>query len=67
MRIVDERRLIVRKKEAAEANEWFRSKDIQSFVDYDTSVYIVVGDGFEIQISPAETSYRAELFRNNKE
>ena len=61
------RTLIEQKQEAVEANEWFKSEDIQSFIDDDTSVYVVVGDGFEIQISPAEISYRAELFRNNKD
>lgn len=54
-------------QEALEARDWFRSEDIESFVDDDTSVYVVVGDGFEVQISPAEVSYRAELFRNNKD
>ena len=58
--------MIEKKQEAVEANEWFKSEDIQSFIDDDTSVYVVVGDGFEIQISPAEVSYRAELFRNSK-
>lgn len=54
-------------QEALEARDWFRSEDIESFVDDNTSVYVVVGDGFEVQISPAEVSYRAELFRNNKD
>jgi uncharacterized protein YrrD len=54
------------RQEAFEANEWFKLQDIQSFIDDDISVYIVVGDGFEIQISSAEISYRAELFRNYK-
>lgn len=58
--------LIEQKQEAVEANEWFKSHDIQSFIVDDTDVFIVVGDGFEIQISPAEVSYRAELFRNKE-
>jgi hypothetical protein len=49
-------------KELKRANEWFKMHDIQSFIDDDNSLYIVVGDGFEIQLSPSEVSYRAQLF-----
>jgi len=61
------RTLIEQKQEAIEANEWFKLQDIQSFICDETSVYVVVGDEFEIQISPAEISHRAELFRDYKE
>ena len=59
--------IIEKKQEATEANRWFKLHDIQSFIVDDVDVFVVVGDGFEIQISPAEISYRAELFRDNKE
>ena len=59
--------IIDKKKEAIEADKWFQLHDIQSFIFDDVDVYVVVDHGFEIQISPAEVSYRAELFRNNKE
>ena len=45
-----------------DANEWFKLHDIQSFV-YDDSLYVVVGDGFEVQLSSSEVSYRAGLLK----
>lgn len=58
------RTLIEQNQETLEANEWFKLQDIPTFIDSDDTLYIEVGDGFEIQISTAEVSYRAELFRN---
>lgn len=50
-------------QELNDANEWFKLHDIQSFIDDDNSLYVVVGDGFEIQLSSSEVSYRAELLK----
>ena len=52
------------KQEVKEANNWFKLHDIQSFI-YDNTVYIVAGQGFEVQISTAEIAYRAQLYRDN--
>ena len=49
-------------KELKFANEWFKLHDIQSFIDDENYLFIVAGNGFEIQLSSAEISYRAQLF-----
>ena len=49
-------------KELKFANEWFKLHDIQSFIDDENYLFIVAGNGFEIQLSSVEISYRAQLF-----
>jgi hypothetical protein len=43
------------------ANKWFKLHGIPTFID-DGSMYVQVSDGFELQLSTSEVSYRAELF-----
>ena len=49
-------------KELKLANEWFKLHYVQSFINDENSLYIVVGDEFEVQLSSSEISYRAQLF-----
>jgi hypothetical protein len=43
------------------ANQWFKLHGIPTFID-DGSMYVQVSDGFELQLSTSEISYRAQLF-----
>lgn len=43
--------------------KWFQSQDIMAF-ECDKSIYVVVGAHFELQISPSEVSYRADLYKS---
>lgn len=46
------------------AQKWFWGEGIKSYID-DNSLYIKV-DGLELQISSAEVSYRADLYKEEK-
>ena len=46
--------------------KWFESEDIMAFQD-DKSIYVVAGAHFEVEITPAEVSYRAELYKSTME
>jgi len=46
--------------------KWFESEDIMAFQD-DKSIYVVAGEHFEVEITPAEVSYRAELYKSTME
>lgn len=43
------------------AEKWFRLHDIPTVVD-DGSIYVQVDCGFELQLSKAEVTYRADLY-----
>ena len=46
--------------------KWFESQDIMAF-QYDESIYVVAGAHFELEITPAEVSYRAQLYKSTIE
>lgn len=47
--------------------KWFESEGINAFL-YHKSIYVVIGeDDFEFQISSAEISFRAELYKSKIE
>ena len=46
--------------------KWFELHNINAF-EHDNSIYIVQGAHFELQISPAEVSYRADLYKSTME
>ena len=43
--------------------KWFESEDIMAFQDGE-SIYVVAGAHFEVEITPEEVSYRAELYKS---
>jgi hypothetical protein len=43
------------------ANQWYILNGIPTLID-NGSIYLQVSDGFELQLSTSEVSYRAELF-----
>ena len=45
--------------------KWFESKDLIAFIE-DKSIYVVIGND-EFQISSAEISYRAQLYKETIE
>jgi len=51
--------------ETQQAIRWFKENCCHAYED-DDSVYIEVGGEYEIQISPSEVSYRAELYREEE-
>jgi|DEB0MinimDraft_6_1074348.scaffolds.fasta_scaffold83201_4 hypothetical protein len=46
--------------------KWLESQDIMAF-QHDKSIYVVAGAHFELEITPAEVSYRAELYKSTIE
>ncbi len=57
----------MKKQDLIDANEWFKVHNIQSFIHRNNTLYVVVDYDFELQLSNAETLYRAEEFRRLKE
>ncbi len=43
------------------ANDWFKLQNIDSFIK-DGSIYVVCGDGFELELSKDEVDWRSQLF-----
>ena len=46
--------------------KWFESEDLMAYID-DTSIYVVIGEDDFVQISSAEISFRAELYKSTIE
>lgn len=43
------------------AKEWFKLQNIDAFIQ-DGSIYVICGDGFELELSKEEIDWRSQLF-----